>query len=101
MSIMINKITPRLQYIDLLLAYLCYEHTKEVFQVVQTLSRIQIDDIGTKSDSRTSIIRSASMSMGHTHIQDLSTEHHAELIKLAPLSYYKHYSRSYSTEKTG
>ena len=39
-STMANKITPRLRYFDLPLAYLHYEHTKEAFQAVQTLSRI-------------------------------------------------------------
>ena len=100
-SITANKITPRLRHIDLPLAYLHYEHTKEVFQAVQTPSRIQIANMGTKPESGPSLLRSASIAMGHTHIKDLSPEHYAELIKPAPISCYKCYSRECSTEKTG
>ena len=84
------KITPRLRHVDLPLAYLHYEHTKEVFQAVQSPSWIQIANMGTKSESGPSLMRSASITMGHTHIQDLSDDHYAELIKPAPLSCCKH-----------
>ena len=100
-SITTKKITPRLRNIDLPLCYLCYEHTKEVFQAVQNQSLIQIANMETKPKYGPIIMRSASIAMGHTHIQDLSAENYAELIKLAPLSFYKHYSRSYSPDKTG
>ena len=59
-----NKITPRLGHIDLTLAYLHYEHTKEVFQAVQTPSRIQIANMGTKPESGPSLMRSECIVMG-------------------------------------
>ena len=72
-----------------------------MFQAVQNPSRIQIANMGTKHDSVPSLMRSVSIEMGDTQIQDMSTEYHAELIKAAPLSCYNHYSRSCSTEKLG
>ena len=100
-SITANKITPRLRHIDLVLSSLFQEHTKEGFQAVQTLSRIQISNMGTKPESRQSIMRSASITMSHTHIQAISVEHCAELIKPSLISLYKHYSHHHSTDKTG
>ena len=100
-SIISNKITPRHRIIYLSFAYLHYKHTKEGFEAVQTPSRIQIAKMGTKPESGPSLLRSASIAMGPTRIKDLSPEHYAELIKPAPISCYKHYSRSCSTEKTG
>ena len=80
-----------LRNIDLPLAYLHYEHTKEVFQVVQNPLPIQIPNMGTKPEHRPSLMQSAFIAMGHIQIQDLSAEHHAELIKPTPLSSYNHY----------
>ena len=47
-SIVANKITQSTWHVDLPLAHLHYEHTKEVFQAVQTSFRIQISNMGTK-----------------------------------------------------
>ena len=94
-----NKITPKIRNVDLPLAYFHYECTKEVFEAVQTPSRIQINNMGTETKSAPSLVRSASIEMGHAHIQCLSNEHHAELIKPAPLGCYKYYSRIRSTDK--
>ena len=90
-SITANKETPRIRHVDLPLDYLHCAHAKDVFQAVQTLSRIQIANVGTKPESGPSLMRSVSIEMGHTHNQALSTEHCAAFIKPDPISCCKHY----------
>ena len=65
-SITANKSAIRLRHIHLLLAYLHYEYTTEVFQAVQTPSRIQIASMGSNPESGTSLMRSDHIVMGHT-----------------------------------
>ena len=80
----------RLKHVDFPLAHVHHEYTKEVFHDVQTLSRIQISNMGNNPESGPSIMMSASIEMGHTHIQAFFTDHHAELIKPASTSCSKH-----------
>ena len=78
-----NKITPKLRHIHLPLAHLRYDHTKGVFQALQTANVISITNTRTKPRLGSSLIRYASIAMGHAHIQDNSQENCSELIKPA------------------
>ena len=88
-----HRIAPRLRHARMSVFFLHHEHGNKTFEVKQVPSRIQFANMGTKSESGPSLIRSSSIAMGHVHINGLSTEHYDTLCSIAPISCYKHFQR--------
>jgi len=89
---MSHQITPRLRHVDLPICYLHHEQSNGLFEVRKILSRIQFANLGTKSESGPSLLRSSSIAMGHIHIKNLPQEQYDALTSLGPISCYKHFS---------
>ena len=92
-SVASHCITPRLRHIDIPLCYLHDEQAKGAFEVIKTPSRMQMANMGAKPETGPSMLRNASLCMGHAHLKNLPDDQYALLCEPAPVSCYKYFRR--------